>query len=173
LIIPSSIVSSPLLSNISTALASQDNHSFPSTEISNLGATNSAHSSSATTSNYSSPSSPIFNSQNPTNVDIDTSSISPSSDPDNTFPTNVDIDTSSISPSPDTDNTSLHPIVQPTFTPVQTRSKTGHSRPKSFPDYILFSHTRHPLRAFSAVSNTTEPTSYTQAVSDPHWRDAM
>ena len=111
LIIPSSVVSSPLLSNISATLASQDNHSFSSTEISNLAATNSAHSSSATTSNYSSPPSPILNSKNPTNVDIVTSSISPSPDPDNTSPTDLDIDTSSISPSPDPDNASLTPIV--------------------------------------------------------------
>jgi hypothetical protein len=101
LIIPSSVVSSPLLSNISTAVASQDNPSLPSTESSNLEATDSAHSSSDTTSNYSSPPSPILNSQNPIDVDIDTSSISPSPDPENTYPTDVDIDTSSISPSPD------------------------------------------------------------------------
>ena len=124
MIIPSSVISSTLLPNVSAVVASQDNPSFPSTEISNLTATNSAHSSSATASNYSSPPSSILNSENPTDVDIDTSSISPSSDPDNTSP---------------------NPIVQPTFTHIQTCSKTGHSRPKSFPDYKLFYNTRHPL----------------------------
>jgi hypothetical protein len=91
------------------------------------------------------------------------------------------IDTSilipSISLSPqsltDYDNTSLNPIVQPTFTPIKTRSKTGHSRPKSFPDYKLFYNTRHPLQAFSTILDIPEPTSYTQAVSDPQWRVVM
>lgn len=154
-------------------MASQDNPSFPSTEISNLVAINSTHSSSATASNYSSSPSPILNSPNPTNVDVDTSSISPSSDPDHTSLTDIDINTSSISPSLDPDNTSPNPIIQPTFTHIQTRSKTGHSRPKSFPDYKLFYHTQHPLRAFSAVFTTTEPTSYTQAILDPKRRAAM
>jgi hypothetical protein len=124
LIIPSSVISSTLLSNVSAAVASQANPSFPSIEISNLVASNSAHSSSAIASNYNSPPSPILNSENPTDVDIDTSSISSSplllQDPDNTSP---------------------NPIVQPTFTHIQTRSRTGHSRPKSFSDYKLFYNT--------------------------------
>ena len=105
-------------------MASQDNPFFPSTEISNLAASNSAHSSSAPASNDCSPPSPILNFENPTELDIDTSSISPSP----------------LLPQ-DLDNASPNPIVQPTFTPIQTRSRTGHSRPKSFPDYRLFYNT--------------------------------
>ncbi|KAG6742168.1 hypothetical protein POTOM_055456 [Populus tomentosa] len=99
-----SVISSPLLSNVSAAVASQDNPSFHSPAISHFLATNSAHSSSATASNCSSSPSPISNSENPPDVEIETSSISPFPDPDPTSP---------------------NPVVQPTFSPIQTRSKTG------------------------------------------------
>jgi hypothetical protein len=56
---------------------------------------------------------------------------------------------------------------------MQTRSRTGSLRPKSFPDFQLYYSTRHPLRAFNAVILPPEPTCYTQAVSDPNWRAAM
>lgn len=71
------------------------------------------------------------------------------------------------------DNSSNNPIIQPTFTQIQTCSKTGHSQPKSFPNYKLFYNTRHPLQAFFTVLDTPEPTSYTQTVSDPQWRAAV
>ena len=76
-----------------------------------------------------------------------------------------------ISPSPqvsqELDNTSNNPIVQPTFTQIQTRSKIGHSQPKSFLDYKLFYNTQHHLQAFYAALDTPELFSCTQAVSDP------
>ena len=113
-------------------------------------ASNSAHLSPPPTSNdYSSPS-PISNFKNPTDLEIVTPSIPPSpllsQNPDNAF---------------------NNPTIQPTFTQIQTHSRTGHSRPKSFPDYKLFHNTRHLLQAFSTVLDTLKPTSYTQAVLNP------
>ena len=52
--------------------------------------------------------------------------------------------------------TSMHPMV--------TRIKDGTSKPK------LFSATRHPILAMSAITSATEPTCFSIAVKSPEWQ---
>ena len=54
-----------------------------------------------------------------------------------------------------------------------TRSKTGHNKPKQFPDYKVYYSTRHPVHVFSSILNEQKPTCFTRAVSHPEWRAAM
>ncbi|RWR76373.1 putative polyprotein [Cinnamomum micranthum f. kanehirae] len=55
--------------------------------------------------------------------------------------------------------TSVHSMV--------TRIKDGTRKPK------LFSATRHPILAMSAITSATEPTCFSTAVKSPEWRAAM
>lgn len=54
-----------------------------------------------------------------------------------------------------------------------TRSHSGSLKPKSFFDYQLFYHTKHPPTAFLATLSTSEPTCFSKAVTDPRWETAM
>ena len=60
---------------------------------------------------------------------------------------------------------------QPPFpsTRMVTRSMTGASRPKNFPNCKLYYSTCHPLKAFHANSLPTEPTTFNQAFKLPEW----
>jgi transposase InsO family protein len=58
--------------------------------------------------------------------------------------------------------------------PMTTRSKTGSLRPNSFPDFQLYSATKHPLPiALHSVLTEVEPTCFTKAATDTRWRAAM
>jgi len=61
--------------------------------------------------------------------------------------------------------------------PMTTRSQDGTRRPKTFSNYKLFSSTKHPLMVLHShlSSNLLPPTPswFSQAVTSPHWRQAM
>lgn len=69
----------------------------------------------------------------------------------------------------------IHSTSQPTESRRITRSQTGNSKPKSFPEFKALYSTRHPLHVLSSVltNSETEPSSYSQASSSPEWRSAM
>jgi len=54
-----------------------------------------------------------------------------------------------------------------------TRSTTGSLKPKEFPGFKTFYSTRHPLYVLSSIVIEYEPTCFTKAVSNPHWKAAM
>jgi hypothetical protein len=54
-----------------------------------------------------------------------------------------------------------------------TRSQTGHSKPRIFPDFELHYTTRHPLQALHAGVVISEPHTYVQATVIPEWHAAM
>jgi hypothetical protein len=54
-----------------------------------------------------------------------------------------------------------------------TRSQTDSLKPKSFPDFKLYTATKHPLQSLLATTLPREPTSYKQAASNPKWHAAM
>jgi hypothetical protein len=56
---------------------------------------------------------------------------------------------------------------------VVTRSQTRCLKPKEFLGFKTFYSTRHPLQAFSSIVIESEPTCFTKAVSNPHWKAAM
>ncbi|KAJ0094847.1 hypothetical protein Patl1_17207 [Pistacia atlantica] len=56
---------------------------------------------------------------------------------------------------------------------IITRSQTGHSKPRSFPDFHLYYSTRHPLQALHAGMVISEPCTYAQAAPIPEWHAAM
>lgn len=67
----------------------------------------------------------------------------------------------------------LDPMPQTISSPIRTRSKTGHNKPKSFPDYMAYYSTKHHLHVLSSVFNEQEPSCFTQAVTRSEWRAAM
>jgi len=54
-----------------------------------------------------------------------------------------------------------------------TRSQTGSLKPKESPGFKTFYSTRHPLQVLSSIVIESEPTCFTKAVSNPHWKAAM
>jgi hypothetical protein len=78
-----------------------------------------------------------------------------------------------LSPSGDVD-TQLDALLPPAPTTwVLTRSQIGSLKPKAFPDYHLYYSTKHPLKALHSVALPLEPSCYSVAVSNMHWRVAM
>ncbi|KAF5447219.1 hypothetical protein F2P56_032787, partial [Juglans regia] len=53
------------------------------------------------------------------------------------------------------------------------RSQTGHSKPRSFPDFHLHYSTRYPLQALHAGMVLSKPRNYTHAASIPEWHATM
>jgi hypothetical protein len=96
-------------------------------------------------------------------------------------PTN-NIATPSPSPEPLPAPISSAPESPPSLTPLPhhsmtTRLQDGTRKPKTFPNYKLYFSIKHSLMAFhsnlspSALPPT--PTRFSQAVSFPHWQQAM
>lgn len=56
---------------------------------------------------------------------------------------------------------------------IITRSQTGHSKPRNFPDYQLHYATRHPLQALHAGVAISKPRNYGQAAAIPEWQEPM
>ena len=56
---------------------------------------------------------------------------------------------------------------------MTTRSQSGSLKPKTFPDYKLFTSTKHPFHLFHTILCETEPSCHSKASSDARWRDAM
>ena len=56
---------------------------------------------------------------------------------------------------------------------MTTRSQTDSFKPKTFPDYKLFTSTKHPFYLFHTILHETEPNCYSKAGFDARWRDAM
>jgi hypothetical protein len=57
-----------------------------------------------------------------------------------------------------------------------TRSMTGLSKPKNFPDYKLYhslKSTKHPLKAMASFTHPPIPTTFAKAAIIPHWFAAM
>ena len=54
---------------------------------------------------------------------------------------------------------------------LTTRSQTGSLKPKTFPDYKLFTSTKHPFHLFHTILREIEPSCYSKAPSDARWRD--
>ena len=54
-----------------------------------------------------------------------------------------------------------------------TRSQTGHSKPRTFPDFQLHYTTHHPLQALYAGVVLFEPCTYVQATAIPEWHAVM
>ena len=54
---------------------------------------------------------------------------------------------------------------------MTTRSQTGSLKPKTFPDYKLFTSTKHPFHLFHTILREIEPSCYSKAPSDARWRD--
>lgn len=50
---------------------------------------------------------------------------------------------------------------------MQTRSQTGHSKPKAFPDYQVLYCTKHPLKILASITLPPEPSWYSIAVVSP------
>jgi hypothetical protein len=76
---------------------------------------------------------------------------------------------SETEPLPPSTNHSTHPMI--------TRSQDGTRQPKTFSPYKLFSFTKHHFMALhSHLSFTTlplTPSRFSQAVTSPHWQQAM
>lgn len=49
---------------------------------------------------------------------------------------------------------------------ILTRFKTGHSKPKHFPDYKFLYSTHHPRKLFSCIFNKHEWSSYSKVVTN-------
>jgi hypothetical protein len=54
-----------------------------------------------------------------------------------------------------------------------TRSQTGSTKPKTYPDYKMFYTSKHFPASLPAASTETEPSCYSKAASDARWRAAM
>jgi hypothetical protein len=68
----------------------------------------------------------------------------------------------------------VSPPIEPSHQMI-TRSRTGSLKPKQFPDFQMLYSTKHPLKAFTSISPhiPCEPTSFSKAVQNQDWRDAM
>ena len=94
-------------------------------------------------------------------------------------PISTSIQTSTVSPNPlphppliesldhlaSVEHSHVHHIV--------TRSQTGHSRPRQFPNYVTHYSSRHVLHLFYTVAIPPEPNTFTQAASKLEWRATM
>jgi len=56
---------------------------------------------------------------------------------------------------------------------IVTRSQTGYSRPRQFPNYVTHYSSRHPLHLFYTVVIPHEPNTFTHAASKLEWRATM
>lgn len=56
---------------------------------------------------------------------------------------------------------------------VVTRFRTGHSRPKEFPNFHLYHSTKHPIKTSSTTILPWEPRTFSQAVSTFDWVATM
>jgi hypothetical protein len=57
--------------------------------------------------------------------------------------------------------------------PMTTRSKTGSTRPKQFPDFQAYKTTKYPPQMFHITITESEPSCYQKAATDPRWVQAM
>ena len=56
---------------------------------------------------------------------------------------------------------------------MTTRSQTDSLKPKTFPDYKLFTSTKHPFHLFHTILHETKPSCSSKAASNAQWRGAM
>jgi hypothetical protein len=56
---------------------------------------------------------------------------------------------------------------------MNTRSRTGSTRPKQFPNFQLYKATKYPPQMFHITISESEPSCYRKAASDPRWVQAM
>jgi transposase InsO family protein len=123
------------------------------------------------TSNSSSSHVQDLSSSVPTSDNLDLTPSPLASHPTNSSAHPLD---SSVAPIPSHDSSEVPIPSSPQPLPrMLTRSQTQSSTPKLFPDYHLYSSTKYPFHALTSVSLLTEPTTYSQAVKNPCWLDAM
>jgi hypothetical protein len=70
----------------------------------------------------------------------------------------------------------LIPLPSPSLVPnnrILTHSQTGHTKPKTFPDFTLYHSIKHPLKLVQAIQHSLEPSTYQQASLQPKWMTAM
>jgi hypothetical protein len=109
--------------------------------------------------------SPVAPISNPSNADTEISHSAADFSPLSTDPTLPPVELAAPAP--------LSSSLPPPSHHMVTRSHTGSLKPKSFPDYQLFYHTKHPPTTFLTTLSTSEPTCFSKAVTDPRWQTAM
>ena len=68
----------------------------------------------------------------------------------------------------------LPTLIDPPSSPhIVTRSQTSSLRPKVFTYFKLYYSTKHPLKAMYTSTSPSEPSTFVQATSNPHWLAAM
>jgi hypothetical protein len=125
-------------------------------------------------------SSPILLSMFPITIFFDHSLPSPISDPQPSASTSASPSPSSISAEQPASLQSTNYTTSPPSSPspqqpprMLTRSQTNSSTPKIFPDYHLYTATKHLFQVLTSVSLPAEPQTYNQAMKHPCWLDAM
>lgn len=162
--------------------------SFPSPHIAVISsATNSA--SISTTENNPQPTKSLTFSSSPVSHDVSSSSHDNSGSPPpiefNSAATQdtllaklnyaapVSADFNSAAHTESSPSTAIVPSPLALSHPMTTQSQTGSLKPKSFPDYKMFSSSKYPLTVMHTILREIEPSSYRKAATNPQWQEAM